>query len=96
MTSTGRGGLPPSPTEPLIGDAVLANWLTPSAETGKLEGRDTSLGENKTTYPNSPPQIVEASGWIVDTNKDLVLVSKAAPTAIPHSPAYKSTSCKAS
>ncbi|KYC40577.1 hypothetical protein WA1_26015 [Scytonema hofmannii PCC 7110] len=96
LTATGRGGLPSAPTEPLTGDAVLANWVKLPSEVGrKGDGDRVSLGENNTNTPNFPTQIVEASGWVMDTNGDIVLVG-GAPTATPTSPTYRSASCQAS
>ncbi len=96
LTVTGRGGLPSAPTEPLTGDAAIANWVTLPSEVGRKGGGElASLGENNTTTPNFPTQIVEASGWVMDTNGDIVLVA-GAPTATPISNTYRSASCQAS
>ncbi|KYC34594.1 hypothetical protein WA1_51345 [Scytonema hofmannii PCC 7110] len=80
----------------MTGDSVLATWVTPPSEVGRIGGGDrTSLGENKTTTPNSPTQIVEAQSWVMDGNGDIVLVALAA-TATPDNPTYKNASCPAS
>ncbi|MFL9455930.1 hypothetical protein AB0758_33250 [Tolypothrix bouteillei VB521301_2] len=61
FTATGRSGLPPSPTEPLTGDAVVATWVTLPNKVGRIGGGDkVSLGKNNAIASNSPTQIVEA------------------------------------
>ncbi|MEH1847163.1 MAG: filamentous hemagglutinin N-terminal domain-containing protein [Nostoc sp.] len=69
--ATGRGGLPQSPNEPLRGRAVITSWvdLPPQAIaiTDKL---------STATVTKSANQIVEAQGWIVDDNGDVILVAQ--------------------
>ncbi len=78
----GRGGLPPSPTDSLIGDESLVNWLT--LEQTSEQARST------TTLPAPEPRtaaapIVEAQGWIVDSNGKVTLIANApANAAQPH------------
>ncbi|MBN3951453.1 MAG: S-layer family protein [Nostoc sp. NMS7] len=69
--ATGRGGLPQNPNEPLRERAVITGWvdLPPQAiprVTNKLS----------TTVTKSTNQIVEAQGWIVDANGDIILVAQ--------------------
>lgn len=58
---TGRGGLPLSPHEPLRGRAVITNWVNLPAATSATK---------------STPQLVEAQGWIVDADNNVILVGK--------------------
>lgn len=93
FVSTGRGGIAPSPTETLINDAVLADWITLSA---------TGIGEQHTQQVNSsdrlrptasePDKIIEAQGWQRDHNGNIVLVAQA-PTVTPHKPMLNSSAC---
>ncbi|MFS0514464.1 filamentous hemagglutinin N-terminal domain-containing protein [Nostoc sp. UIC 10607] len=103
--ATGRGGLAPDPTEPLIADAVLADWITLSPESqNRAEGiqnrvvvhkqRNTEDKPQKVNYVNEPTQIVEAQGWIIDANGNVVLVDQV-PTASPHNSSLVATSCAA-
>ncbi len=70
-------------------------------DTGTRGRRDrqeqSSRGENaqKRNYVNYPTQIVEAQGWIIDSNGDVVLVATA-PTVTPRSPWFRPASCAAS
>ncbi|MBE9000494.1 filamentous hemagglutinin N-terminal domain-containing protein [Nostoc sp. LEGE 12447] len=101
--TTGRGGIAPNPTEPLIADdAVLADWITLSPESqNHAEGiqkrvvvhkqRNTEESQ-KGNSVNEPTQIVEAQGWVVDANGNVVLVAQV-PTASPHNSSLIATSC---
>ncbi|MBD2648680.1 filamentous hemagglutinin N-terminal domain-containing protein [Nostoc foliaceum] len=103
--ATGRGGLAPDPTEPLMADAVLADWITLSPESqNRAEGiqnrvvvhkqRNTEEKPQNVNYVNEPTQIVEAQGWIIDANGNVVLVAQV-PTASPHNSSLVATSCAA-
>ncbi|MEH2293441.1 S-layer family protein [Nostoc sp.] len=70
--ATGRGGLPQSPNEPLRGRAVITGWvdLPPQAIPRITDKKPT------TSVTKSINQIVEAQGWIVDANGDIILVAE--------------------
>ncbi len=78
FTITGRGGLPPSPNDTLQGESVITNWVTLGSDT-----------ENKTppttTTPRSfaPKKFVEAQGWIINEQGQVVLTASA-PKVTPH------------
>ncbi|MEH2229117.1 MAG: filamentous hemagglutinin N-terminal domain-containing protein [Nostoc sp.] len=102
--TTGRGGLVADPTEPLIADdAVLADWIALPPESHNRAGgiqkravvqaqRNTEEKSQKVNSVNEPTQIVEAQGWVVDTNGNVVLVAQV-PTATPHNSSLTSKSC---
>ncbi|MEH2321509.1 S-layer family protein [Nostoc sp.] len=104
--ATGRGGLAPDPTEPLIADdAVLADWITLEPESkNRASGihkrvvvhKQTNTEENshEVNSVNEPTQIVEAQGWVMDANGNVVLVAQV-PTASPHNSSLVATSCDA-
>ncbi len=104
--TTGRGGLVADPTQPLIADdAVLADWITLSPKiqnrAGNIQKRmvvqaqeNTAKKSQKANSVNEPTQIVEAQGWIVDANGNVVLVAQL-PTATPHNSLLTATSCAA-
>jgi filamentous hemagglutinin family protein len=104
--TTGRGGLVADPTEPLIADdAVLADWITLSPESqnraGGIQKRavvqaqgNTEEKSQKANSVNEPTQIVEAQGWVMDANGNVVLVAQV-PTASPHNSSLTATSCTA-
>ncbi|OKH45762.1 hypothetical protein NIES2101_25950 [Calothrix sp. HK-06] len=79
FTVTGRGSLPPSPLEPLPGTTSTTKLAT-------LDGNNTSNTSNKYTISNRVPNqqntIVEAQGWVRNTDGSVVLVAKV-PEATP-------------
>ncbi|AUT00484.1 filamentous hemagglutinin [Nostoc sp. CENA543] len=93
--STGRGGISVSPMDTLSGDTVLTDWINVPADreshTGKIQPHTP---ENTTNMQSGdrPPEIIEAQGWIVAPDGNIVLVAQA-PTATPHSPALKAAGC---
>ena len=103
---TGRGGLIADPTQPLIADdAVLADWITLSPESQNHAGgiqkravvqaqRNTEKKSPKVNSVNEPTQIVEAQGWVIDANGNVVLVAQV-PTATPHNSWLNTASCAA-
>ncbi|MBN3889863.1 MULTISPECIES: two-partner secretion domain-containing protein [unclassified Nostoc] len=104
--TTGRGGLVADPTEPLIADdAVLADWIALPPESQNRAGgikkravvqaqRHTEKKSQKVNYVNEPTQIVEAQGWVMDANGNVVLVAQV-PTESPHNSSLTATSCAA-
>ncbi|BAB73605.1 filamentous hemagglutinin N-terminal domain-containing protein [Anabaena sp. FACHB-709] len=77
---TGRGGLPNNPNELLYSDAVLTDWVSVS---------------NVETIPNSPisksistptqTNIVEATGWVISPQGEVVLTVNTPNTKSPNS-----------
>jgi filamentous hemagglutinin family protein len=104
--ATGRGGLVADPTQPLIADdAVLADWITLEPESKNsavgiqkravLQAQRNTEGKSqKVNSVNEPTQIVEAQGWVIDANGNVVLVAQV-PTASPHNSSLTATSCAA-
>lgn len=104
--TTGRGGLVADPTEPLIADdAVLADWIALPPESHNRAGgikkravvqaqRHTEQKSQKVNFVNEPTQIVEAQGWVMDANGNVVLVAQV-PTDSPHNSSLTATLCAA-
>lgn len=104
--ATGRGGLVADPTQPLIADdAVLADWITLEPGSNNRAGgiqkrvvvqaqQNTEKKSQKVNFVNEPTQIVEAQGWVMDANGNVVLVAQV-PTASPHNSSLTATSCAA-
>lgn len=98
---TGRGGIPPNPREVLKSNNVHVDWVSlgedgnnssgaSSRETQERRSRGyTQNDKNVNTLPN---EIVEAQGWVVDRNGDVILVAQA-PTMTPHGPWFNRASC---
>jgi len=87
---SGRGGIPPSPTQPLSSDAVLTNWATLTPQTNHRSGKAHS--SNLTSPP--PTQIVEATGWMIGPKGEVILKAPA-PTVTPDIPWLRSAECYA-
>lgn len=96
---TGRGGLPLSSNEPLRGRAVITGWVDlPAQATERVTDKlSVEITDKKptTSVTKSTNQIVEAQGWIVDTNRDIELVAQA-PNVSPYNPWQTNISCTAS
>ena len=103
FVSTGRGGLPITPTEPLQDTSTLSSWvrLKPqlsSRTNRKTTTRKTSSQPKKVLNPHKVEtrnQIVEATGWIVDGDGNIEFVAQA-NQANPKSPWQNPASCSAS
>jgi filamentous hemagglutinin family protein len=67
---TGRGGLPPSPEDLLDSDAIEVDWVTrpPQNPNSPAEVSTNSIAPE-------PAPIIEAQGWIVDENNEIVLIA---------------------
>ncbi|HEY9829899.1 MAG TPA: filamentous hemagglutinin N-terminal domain-containing protein [Stenomitos sp.] len=90
FTVTGRGGLPPSPNEPLRNEEVITNWITlPSEE----DNRDAATNNQPTNSTNQP--LVEAQGWAINEQGQVVLTAETT-TVTPQSSWLPSPSCPAS
>ena len=85
---TGRGGLPPSPIDFHQSNAVQTTWVSLPARVSSTIALDSpepfgtleSFGTADT-----PSSIVEAQGWIVEDNSEIVLVAQATTLASPGS-----------
>ncbi|MBW4547700.1 MAG: filamentous hemagglutinin N-terminal domain-containing protein [Symplocastrum torsivum CPER-KK1] len=85
---TGRGGLPPSPSEALSSDAVEVDLVTLNPS-----------GENRSSSPVStnptrsiPAPLVEAQGWVINGKGEVVLAAEV-PKGMPYSPWKTSIAC---
>ncbi|MGB3535317.1 MAG: filamentous hemagglutinin N-terminal domain-containing protein [Microcoleaceae cyanobacterium] len=89
LVISGRGGLPPNPTEPLTALQGLVEWETAPQQQGNMERQTQPISiteaESKVVirYPtqqHSP--IRQAQGWIATTTGDIVL-TETPPTVTP-------------
>ncbi|PHJ58217.1 hypothetical protein VF14_19130 [Nostoc linckia z18] len=99
----GRGGTTLDPTQPLMADVVLADWITLNPESeNRADGmKNRPVAEKQQSYlphkinsVKEPNEIVEAQGWAIDANGNVVLVAEV-PPAIPHSSSIAPASCAA-
>jgi filamentous hemagglutinin family protein len=76
----GRGGIPPSPNEPLSGETVLVDLVTLDAQAleGRGAGEQVSRGEIDNPSAATPnTEIVEATGWRTNEKGEVVLIAEA-------------------
>ncbi|MEH1981213.1 MAG: filamentous hemagglutinin N-terminal domain-containing protein [Nostoc sp.] len=83
FTITGRGGLPPLPTQALrTNQTATVNWVTLNPQ----EQRNISIGENshlgrskspKLEVPQISPTIVEATSWVINNSGAVELIASA-------------------
>jgi filamentous hemagglutinin family protein len=78
---TGRGGLPPNPSDLLNSDAV---WVDLDSTTQLAQNRSSSEETTQMTNSTAEP-LVEATGWALNDKGQVVLIASA-PTATPDSP----------
>jgi filamentous hemagglutinin family protein len=84
---TGRGGIPPSPFDPLGGSAVVEVEWVELSDTPQASRRHSTAEIDR---PESP--LIEAQGWIVGKNGEIILT--AAPyRGTPYSPAIPTANC---
>ncbi|MEH2405355.1 beta strand repeat-containing protein [Nostoc sp.] len=88
FTISGRGGLPPNPGEALNSDAVQVDLVSLKPELSKPSTPVVSI--NPTSQ--APARIVEATGWAIAANGDIILTS--APIT-PDSFWEKTADCRA-
>ncbi|AFZ18249.1 two-partner secretion domain-containing protein [Allocoleopsis franciscana] len=79
FTVTGRGGIPPSPNDTLQAESLITpNWVILDFET------ENNTPPAPTTPSNSAPkQLVEAQGWRINEQGQVVLTASA-PNVTPH------------
>lgn len=85
---TGRGGLPPTSREALRSEQPLVDLGTPIK--GDRDRASATIPINSTS--SKPYPIVEAQGWVISANGDVVLTAQA-PTVTPRSPWLTSSDC---
>ncbi|MEH1944171.1 MAG: filamentous hemagglutinin N-terminal domain-containing protein [Nostoc sp.] len=91
FTITGRGGLPPNPSEALNTDTVQVDLVTLNPND---DNPDRPFVPSKITTP-APKPIIEATALALNKKGEVVLTANL-PTITPHSPWLKPASCRAS
>ncbi len=83
LTVTGRGGIAPSPTDPLQSDEGFVKWVEVKDEGRQGNGETGQTGDRQTTIPASMTSpITEAQGLITEKDGSVWLVA-GATTGIP-------------
>ena len=84
---TGRGGLPPTPSEVLRSDLSLVDLGTPTRQYATTK---TTILTKQVILEPTP--IVEAQGWVISPQGQVVLTASA-PDVTPEVPWLRSPSC---
>ncbi len=74
---TGRGGLPSNPYEPLTSSEILADVQPPT----EWRLKSQASGSSSTTSTTTRNRIIEAQGWIINENGEVVLIAEVPSTA---------------
>ncbi|MDY6902303.1 MAG: filamentous hemagglutinin N-terminal domain-containing protein [Cyanobacteriota bacterium] len=91
---SGRGGLPQSPNGLFSGNAILVGLVDLIvAETATSDSSINSGNRSSITVDNQKNQIIEATGWIRDTDGNVIFVAKVPQTASQKSE-VSSASCQ--
>ncbi|OWY64195.1 hypothetical protein B7486_48615 [cyanobacterium TDX16] len=85
---TGRGGLPPNPTEVLSSDATSVDWV---ALQPTIENQSSPTPATNSTVP-SPVPMIEATGWVSGHNGEVILTASNVPVP-PHNSWQSSAGC---
>jgi filamentous hemagglutinin family protein len=87
FTITGRGGLPPSPHEPLQSESIITNWVTLDSEVETKTPPAPTIPQSST-----PKKLVEAQGWMLNHKGEVVLTASA-PTVTPNGEWFPEAKC---
>ncbi|NEP51855.1 MAG: hypothetical protein F6K65_24905 [Moorea sp. SIO3C2] len=95
---TGRGGIPASPLDPIIGQTIIADWVTLDDQTlSEIDHNQTlapSTEHNSIPQNSKPKRIVEAQGWMTGPDGTIILTSFPTDTTSPPKPWYHYVSCR--
>ncbi|MEQ9367608.1 MAG: S-layer family protein [Coleofasciculus chthonoplastes F3-SA18-01] len=94
FTVTGRGGLPENPTDLFSPDLVQDDFGTVIARE-EDEEKEGQVEENNSSISHPPKQIIEAQGWIIDEEGNVVLTAYV-PNGTPHGGWQNSVNCQVS
>jgi large exoprotein involved in heme utilization and adhesion len=85
----GRGGLPPNPGSALSTDAVQVDLITLNPEAT----RPSTTVVSTSPTSSKPARIVEAQGWVIDSNGKVILTANAS-TLTPHGSWHTPANCQ--
>ncbi|MGK7879494.1 MAG: filamentous hemagglutinin N-terminal domain-containing protein [Crocosphaera sp.] len=96
FTIRGRGGLPSNPNEGVDNPTGLTELGYPNTDSSNSlpsePGTSIPSEVSSNLSETQTPSIVEAQGWIIDADGNVVLTAKA-PSVTPHSPGLSPANC---
>ncbi|NEO68531.1 S-layer family protein [Moorena sp. SIO3H5] len=92
---TGRGGLPPSPLDPIIRQTVIADWVTlDNSATTNYQSQLTPAAREESARKRPKRRIVEAQGWLIGPDGTVILTAFPTTPEIWDNSPLKSPSCE--
>ena len=92
---TGKGGLPPNPTETLNSDRITVGLVEPLSR--ERDGETRKLGDEVTGREDTVTEAVPAMGWVFNDKGEVTLTAyKTTDTEIKRSSQATSSSCSVS
>ncbi|NEP52161.1 MAG: S-layer family protein [Moorea sp. SIO3C2] len=92
---TGRGGLPPSPLEPITSHTVIADWVTlDNSATENYQSKLTAASREESARKRPRRRIVEAQGWLIGPDGTVILTAFPTTPEIWANSSLKSPSCE--
>ena len=88
---TGRGGLPPNPSDTLSSDTIWTDLRPSQSAAENLPSAAVDMQPTNST----PKQLVEAQGWVINHKGEVVLTASAT-NVTPHIPWITPASCHSS
>jgi len=77
---SGRGGLPPAPTDPQAADPMEIPWVAVDEELPAVTTEASPSIPRSDPRTEQPPRLVEAQGWITDADGQVYFVANASST----------------
>ncbi|NEQ76377.1 MAG: filamentous hemagglutinin N-terminal domain-containing protein [Okeania sp. SIO2C9] len=72
---TGRGGLPPNPTQALTVLRGVVDWETGAKKTTSSEIKQQTVLVYQRQQSKKSPEILQAQGWIINTSGNIILTA---------------------
>ncbi|NES76390.1 MULTISPECIES: filamentous hemagglutinin N-terminal domain-containing protein [unclassified Okeania] len=72
---TGRGGLPPNPTQPLTVLRGVVDWETGAKKTTSSEIKQQTVLVYQRQQSKKLPEILQAQGWVMNTSGNIILTA---------------------
>ncbi|NEO55505.1 MAG: S-layer family protein [Okeania sp. SIO3B5] len=72
---TGRGGLPPNPTQPLTVLRGVVGWETDAEKTTSSDIKQQTVSVYQRKQSKKIPEILQAQGWVINRSGNIILTA---------------------